>query len=117
MNGTAGNASVALTWTAPASDGGSPITGYRITPYIGTVAQTPVLTGSPATNFNVTGLTNGTTYTFTVAAINAVGTGPDSAASPPLTPVATPTVPGAPTGVARRRGGSLGRPQLGRTDL
>ncbi len=100
VNGTAGDASVALTWTAPASDGGSPITGYRITPYIGTVAQTPVLTGSSATNFNVTGLTNGTTYTFTVAAINAVGTGPDSAASPPLTPVATPTVPGAPTGVA-----------------
>ena len=99
-NGTAGNASVALTWTAPASDGGSAITGYRITPYIGAAAQTPVLTGSAATTFNVTGLTNGTTYTFTVAAITAVGTGPDSEASPPLTPAATPTVPGAPTGVA-----------------
>jgi N,N-dimethylformamidase beta subunit-like protein/fibronectin type III domain protein len=100
VNGTAGNASVNLNWTAPASNGGSPITNYRITPYIGAAAQTPILTGSAGTSFTVTGLTNGTTYTFTVAAINAVGTGPDSAASPPLTPVATPTVPGAPTGVA-----------------
>ncbi|HEY7148810.1 MAG TPA: fibronectin type III domain-containing protein [Gaiellaceae bacterium] len=99
VNGTAGNGSVALTWTAPASDGGSPITGYRITPYIGTAAQTPILTGSAGTSFNVTGLTNGTTYTFTVAAINAVGAGPDSAASPPVTPVATPTPPGAPSNV------------------
>jgi predicted phage tail protein len=99
VNGTAGNASVSLTWTAPASDGGSSITGYRVTPYIGGNAQTPILTGSASTSYTVTGLTNGTTYTFRVAAINAIGTGPDSAPSPPLTPVATPTAPGAPTNV------------------
>lgn len=99
VTGTAGNASVGLNWTAPASDGGSPITGYRITPYIGSAAQTPVLTGSAATSFTVTGLTNGTAYTFTVAAINAVGTGPDSAPSPLLTPASGPSVPGAPTAV------------------
>ena len=45
--------------------------GYRITPFIGANAQTPVNTGSPATGFTVTGLTNGTAYTFTVAATNA----------------------------------------------
>ncbi len=101
VNGTPGNGSVALTWTAPASDGGSAITGYRVTPYIGGTAQTPVLTGSTATSFTVNGLTNGTAYTFRVAAINAVGTGPDSAASAPVTPTgATATVPGPPTNVS-----------------
>jgi LPXTG-motif cell wall-anchored protein len=34
----------------------------------------------------VTGLTNGTTYTFTVKAINAIGTGPESAPSNSVTP-------------------------------
>ncbi len=70
VGGTAGNASAALSWTVPASDGGSPITGYRVTPYIGGTAQTPILTGSAANTFTATGLTNGTAYTFTVAAIN-----------------------------------------------
>ena len=82
-----GQGQVALTWTAPASNGGSAITGYRVTPFIGTTAQTAMLTGSTATtSFTVTGLTNGTAYTFTVAAINAVGTGADSAASAAVTP-------------------------------
>ena len=40
---------VSVTWTAPTSNGGSPITGYRITPFVGSTAQAPVLTGSPAT--------------------------------------------------------------------
>jgi titin len=100
VTGTAGNSSVNLSWTAPSSNGGSPITGYRITPYIGANAQTPVLTGSAGTTFTVTGLTNGTAYTFRVAAINVVGTGPDSAPSAPITPVATLTVPGIPTGLS-----------------
>ncbi len=99
LTGTAGNGSVNLSWTAPGSDGGSAITGYRITPNIGGTAQTPILTGSTATSRAVTGLTNGTTYTFTVAAINAAGTGPESAASAALTPSAGPTVPSAPTNV------------------
>ena len=101
VTGTAGNTSVALTWTAPASTGGSPVTGYRITPRISGVAQTPVLTGSAGTSFNVTGLTNGTAYTFVVAAINAAGTGPNSSASSSITPA---TVPGAPTAVSGTSG-------------
>ena len=49
------------------------------------------MTGSPApTTAVVTGLANGTAYTFTVAATNSVGTGNDSAASSPATPSAAP---------------------------
>ena len=89
MTGTPGNASAVVTWTAP-SDGGSPITKYTVTPFIGTTAQTPTtVTGTPpATSTTVGGLTNGTAYTFTVTATNAVGTGPASAASNPVTPAA-----------------------------
>ena len=95
---TAGNASATLTWSPPTSDGGSALIGYRITPYIGANAQTPINTGSTATTYTVPGLINGTTYTFTVLAINGSGAGPESAPSNPVTP-APPTVPGAPTGV------------------
>ena len=61
MTATAGNGSATVTWTAP-SNGGSPITSYTVTPFIGSTAQTPVtITGSPpATNTTITGLTNGT---------------------------------------------------------
>ena len=83
-------------WSAPSSDGGSPITNYRVTPYIGGSAQTPIVTGSTATSCTVTGLTNGTTYTFTVAATNALRHGAESQQTQRVTP-APPAVPGAPT--------------------
>ena len=94
VSGTPGNAQVALTWTAPASNGGSAITGYTVIPQIAGVNQTPVNTGSTSTSFTVTGLTNGTAYTFEVEAINAIGAG---AASSPSSAVTPSTVPGAPT--------------------
>jgi Domain of unknown function (DUF1929)/Fibronectin type III domain/Glyoxal oxidase N-terminus len=91
VSATAGDGSATVTWTAP-GDGGSPITSYTVTPYVGTTAQaaTTVTGTPPATTAAVTGLTNGTAYTFTVSATNAVGTGPASAASAAVTPGAQP---------------------------
>jgi hypothetical protein len=95
VTATAGDASATVTWTAP-SNGGSPITSYTVTPFIGTTAQTPTtVSGSPpVTSATVTGLTNGTAYTFRVAATNGIGTGAASAASNAVTPTGA-TVPAA----------------------
>ena len=89
VSGVAGNQQVVVSWTAPASNNGSVVTGY-------------VVTGSPsggscsATGLTctVTGLTNGTSYTFSVKAANARG---DSVASAPSTAVIPVTTPSAPT--------------------
>jgi predicted RNA-binding protein with TRAM domain len=86
---THGNAQASVAFTPPASDGGAAITGYTATSspggFTGTAASSPI---------TVTGLTNGTAYTFTVKATNSVGDGPASGASNSVTPA---TVPGAPT--------------------
>ncbi|HEX9549301.1 MAG TPA: DUF4082 domain-containing protein, partial [Acidimicrobiales bacterium] len=94
------NASATVSWTPP-PNGGSAITQYTVTPYVGSTTQPATnVTGSPpATSATINGLTNGTTYTFTVSAINAVGRGPPSVASSTVMPSATATAPGAPTGV------------------
>jgi hypothetical protein len=86
VGATAKSSGALVTWTAPTEDGGSAISGYRITPYLGTVAQTPTTTGTTATSASVAGLTNGRAYTFKVAAINGVGTGAESAATAAVTP-------------------------------
>ncbi|MGD0394614.1 MAG: fibronectin type III domain-containing protein, partial [Acidimicrobiales bacterium] len=99
--GTSGNASATVNWVAPTDVGSSPITGYVLTPYIGSTAQTAIDLGNVTTRV-VTGLTNGTAYTFTVAAINSVGTILTSPFSSPITPAGA--VPGAPTGVTATAG-------------
>jgi hypothetical protein len=73
-------------WTAPSNDGGSPITGYTITPSVGGNPQTPVQTGASATDLRVTGLTAGTAYTFTVKAVNGAGSSAASSATSAVTP-------------------------------
>ncbi len=88
---TAGTAAATLTWTAP-GNGGSAITGYLVTPFIGTVAQPAQVFAGTATTQTVTGLTAGTVYTFTVAAQNLAGTGPASAKSGSVTPNVSPSL-------------------------
>lgn len=93
----AGNSSVAVSWNAP-FDEGSPITRYTVNSI---PATPPVVVDGNSTSATVSGLSNGTTYSFTVSASNALGTGPSSYASPPVTPA---TVPGAPTNVVATAG-------------
>ena len=95
----AGNTSATVSFAPPLSTGDSPITGYTVTslPPGGVDANA----GSTQLTHTITGLTNGTTYTFTVTATNAVGTSPASAVSNGVTPM---TVPGAPTGVTATAG-------------
>ncbi|WP_375474894.1 fibronectin type III domain-containing protein [uncultured Jatrophihabitans sp.] len=92
VHATAGNASATVSWTAPASNGGAAIIGYDLEYSAnngGTWASvSPSFHTSTATTGNVTGLTNGTTYEFRVAAINSAGAGAYSAASAPITPSA-----------------------------
>ena len=72
-------------WSAPNDDGGSAITAYTVTPSTGGNAGTPVPVGASATSATVTGLTNGTSYTFKVTATNAIGS-TDSPATSAVTP-------------------------------
>jgi Fibronectin type III domain len=86
VTATAGVASATVHWLAPVTSNGSVITGYVVSPYVGTVAQTALPFASTALSEIVTGLTTGTTYTFTVAAQNSRGAGPQSLASNGATP-------------------------------
>ncbi|MCX7404095.1 MAG: fibronectin type III domain-containing protein, partial [Planctomycetia bacterium] len=84
----AGNTTATLTWTAPVSNGGSPITDYIVKRSTngGTTWTRIVRPVSTLTSYVATGLTNGTAYVFKVIAVNAVGISLPSATSSPVTP-------------------------------
>jgi hypothetical protein len=79
---TAAGLSASVTFTAPSNVGGSAITGYTVISSPGSITATGA--SSPIT---VSGLTSGTSYTFTVVATNTYGSGPASAASNSITAV------------------------------
>ena len=94
---------VTLSFTPPTDTGNiSPITGYVVLPHEEGGSDLPPVS-YPATSSTVlvTGLTNGTAYTFKVAVVNYAGQGAYSTSSDPVTPY---TYPDRPTGVSAAGG-------------
>jgi len=100
---TVGNAQVTLTWQAPASNGGSPITNYRIYRATTSGGETLKATIGNQLSYSDGGLTNGVTYYYQVSAVNAAGEGPRSNEAS-ATPTAPATPPGAPQGLVATAG-------------
>ncbi len=97
---TAGDSQAEVRFTEPASNGRA-ISGYTVTAWTGgAAAKTVTGTSSPIT---VTGLENGTAYTFTVVAINEIGNSPASDPTEEVTPA---TVPGKVAGATATAGDS-----------
>lgn len=89
VTGAPGNGQIAVTWSAPGSDGGAAISDYIVEwrESAGPGAWNTFADGtSTATTAMVTGLTNGTSYDFRVAAVNVAGTGAFSSPSPSIVP-------------------------------
>ncbi|HEV8361302.1 MAG TPA: FG-GAP-like repeat-containing protein, partial [Candidatus Thermoplasmatota archaeon] len=104
LGGTPGNGQVALSWTAPASQGGSAISSYKV--YRGTspgtetfLASTPNATPS----YTDTTVTNGVTYYYQVSAVNGQGEGARSNEAS-ATPMGAASPPSAPQGLQARAG-------------
>ncbi len=98
VTATAGNGQATIRFTAPSDNGGSPITGYVVTSDPGNYTAS-----GAGTSITVTGLTNGTDYTFTVKAINRIGEGEESAPTNTIRPYRTssgggssPSIPASP---------------------
>jgi Ca2+-binding RTX toxin-like protein len=103
---TPGITSVVVAWTAPASDGGSAVTNYRVRTVDAASVQVGAILTVPATTTTATisGLTSSTPYSFQVLAVNAVGDSVYSTAFGPVSTLAAPTAPGAPTIASAVRG-------------
>ena len=82
---TAGNKTASVTFAAPVNNGGTVITGYTVTSI--PAGGTDINAGSTSFTHTITGLTNNTSYTFTVKATNSVGASVASAASNLVIPV------------------------------
>jgi hypothetical protein len=92
-----GNGGAIVTWTAPAADGGFPVTGYVVTSYIGYLATGSVTFSSTTTTGAIGDLRDGQTYRFRVRALNALGSSAPSKVTNPIT--AEHVAPHPPTGV------------------
>jgi len=89
---TRGAASAVLSWSAPASNGGAPVTSYVIT---SVPAITPITLATKIlpTTTTISKLTNGTEYTFYIVARNSTGPSVTSSGSNAVTPAAVPAAP------------------------
>ena len=108
---TAGNGQVTLNWTAPANDGGAAITGYQYRQRAGGGAygNWMNIAGGASTNSHVvSSLTNGSSYSFQVRAVNSEGGGAASASAS-----ATPTAPVTPPGTGTVEPESFSIPNRG----
>ena len=100
-NATPGDQQATVSFTTPLDNGGSPITSYTVTSNPGGISAT-----GPASPITITGLTDGTSYTFTVVATNAAGNSQPSTVSNAVTPMPAtiPSSPPAPVASARNQG-------------
>ncbi len=100
---TAGDGQVTVSWQAPASDGGSPVTKY-----VATASPGGAVCTTAGLSCTVTGLSNGTAYTFSVIARNALGdsvpavTAPVTPTTRPVTPTEPPVTPTEPPVVVKQ---------------
>lgn len=96
VSATASNGQAVVSWNPPLTNGGAAVTGYTVSIVGGSSYSA---SSSP---YTVTGLNNGTSYTFSVTATNSVGNSQSSAESDAVVPS---TTPDAPTGVVVADGG------------
>jgi len=103
---TGGNAQVTLTWQAPASDGGSPITNYKIYRGLAPTTETLLTTVGNVLTYTDSAVTNGLTYYYQVSAANSPGEGGEGPRSneASATPTAPATPPDAPQGLGATAG-------------
>ena len=96
VGAAAGNRQAVVHWTAPATNGGLAIAGYRVTVFnstggaaTGVTGGTARLVGATPTTLTFTGLTDNTAYRFQVEALTGAGFGPASVLSAAVTPFVT----------------------------
>src|SRR5690606_12483080 len=82
----AGEGSATVSWQPPEFDGGTPVTGYVVTPYHDGSALEPIAVDESTTEVVVPGLAAGEPYTFTVIAETMAGPGPESQPSAVIRP-------------------------------
>jgi len=106
ISAVGGTGMALLSWVAPATDGGSPVTDYAIQYSTDGGASWTLCphTPSAATSITVGRLANGIEHVFRVAAVNVMGAGDYSSVSTVVIPFAPVTIPGAPTSVTIQAG-------------